>query len=238
MSESGSNIATSCFSAPCRSGDFNLYGAGTNSHGLFASATSPDDEPSKRDVDRLIASELNRISLEERERAMHDVHALPAEREETSGFMESCLSEMDNRLQEIRHNTFYDIAANQSPEYVSAMKFRLLFLRSSRYDPIAAANKMIKFFEIKKELWGVDKLCKDITLADFDQDDLAALHTGYGQISPLRDMAGRPIVVFLSKCRKFRVVENAVSAFRCSRFRFIARILRMAVLAPFLPFSI
>lgn len=172
---------------------------------------APEDEPSRRDVDLLIASELNRLSFEEREKALNDVHGVPDPSEEKPEVIESCLSEMQMRLTIIKGNTMYEVAERMSPEYVMDTDFRLLFLRSAMYNPVSAADKMIQFFEIKQQLFGNDKLCQDISLDDFDDDDMEALRYGYGQISPLRDMSGRPIVVFLQSLRRFKVIENAVS---------------------------
>jgi len=191
-------------------GSAGCFGAfGNRNRGLTA-GPSPDDEPSRRDVDRHIAAELNRLSMEEREKAMNDVHGVRDVKDEEPNLIQARLREMDSRLQSTKERTSYDIAFSMSPEYVSNQNFRLLFLRAAKYDGIAAAALMIEFFELKKELWGTEKLCTDITLDDFDQDDMEALMAGYCQICPLRDMAGRPIVVVLHKLRKLKVMRNSM----------------------------
>eukprot|EP00526_Cylindrotheca_closterium_P026840 CAMPEP_0113629714 /NCGR_PEP_ID=MMETSP0017_2-20120614/15428_1 /TAXON_ID=2856 /ORGANISM="Cylindrotheca closterium" /LENGTH=51 /DNA_ID=CAMNT_0000540129 /DNA_START=15 /DNA_END=167 /DNA_ORIENTATION=+ /assembly_acc=CAM_ASM_000147 len=50
-----------------------------------------------------------------------------------------------------------------------------MFLRGNRYDTKAAANQMLKFFETKQDLFGTEKLTKDITIEDLDEDDIACL---------------------------------------------------------------
>jgi hypothetical protein len=86
----------------------------------------------------------------------------------------------------------------------------MMFLRADRYAPKDAAERMVRFFEMKKSLFGADKLVKDITLEDLDKDDMDALKTGCVQVSPMTDMAGKPIVVSLGKLRRYKVVDNYV----------------------------
>lgn len=210
---------TNCFGF-CGSGD---DAGGSNSrNNLFvplrrhrkssSSGNSPDDEPSKQITDRMIAAELNRLTLKEREEVFNDIHGLPEMREETHQFIQSCFDQFDAYLFAIKHNTAYELAESLSPLYVRRDEFKLLFIRACRYDPHAAANKMIKFFELKKELWGVGKLCQDITLDDLDEGALETLKSGSdGQVSPVRDMAGRPIVIFIIGLRKTKIIESVVS---------------------------
>ena len=75
----------------------------------------------------------------------------------------------------------------------------MMFLRAEEYDPSDAAERMIRFFEFKKELFGVEKLVKDIALDDMDEDDMHFLGNGYCQVSPYTDTAGRTIFVFIQK---------------------------------------
>lgn len=209
---------TNCFSF-CGLGDDG--GSSSNNNNLFvplrrptrnaATTSSPDDEPSKQHADRIIAAELNRLSLEEREKVFNDIHGLPEMREETPQFIQSCFDQFDAHLFAIKPNTAYELAERLSPMYVKRDEFRLLFIRACRYDPHAAANKMIKFFQLKKDLWGVDKLCQDITLDDLDEDTLETLKGGDSQISPVRDMAGRPIVLGIVELRKTKIRESVVS---------------------------
>jgi hypothetical protein len=46
---------------------------------------------------------------------------------------------------------------------------------------------------LKLEIWGKEKLEKKITLADFDEHDMATLENGHVQLLPVRDHAGRSI---------------------------------------------
>ena len=81
-----------------------------------------------------------------------------------------------------------------------------MFLRADRYDPREAAERMIRFLDLKKELFGTQKLVKEITLDDFDEDDMETLRSGYMQVPPYKDMAGRTILVGMLKLRKMKLL--------------------------------
>ena len=86
-------------------------------------------------------------------------------------------------------------ALELDPNYLrNNRQLKLSFLRSERYKPKEAMEKMIKFFEQKKMLFGVDKLAKRITIDDdLTQEDIHFLNKGFLQIVPVKDRAGRII---------------------------------------------
>eukprot|EP00531_Pseudo-nitzschia_arenysensis_P005981 CAMPEP_0116152942 /NCGR_PEP_ID=MMETSP0329-20121206/20955_1 /TAXON_ID=697910 /ORGANISM="Pseudo-nitzschia arenysensis, Strain B593" /LENGTH=870 /DNA_ID=CAMNT_0003649767 /DNA_START=126 /DNA_END=2738 /DNA_ORIENTATION=+ len=102
------------------------------------------------------------------------------------------------------------LARKQSPEYVHAQ--RIKFLRADRYDVSLASARMIRFFDIKRELFchpgynGNDRndrlgcLGRDLSLSDFSKDDLELWgRTGFIQLCGMRDRAKRPIVTMFGK---------------------------------------
>ena len=48
----------------------------------------------------------------------------------------------------------------------------MMFLHADCYAPKDAAKQMVHFFELKKSLFGAEKLVKVITLDDLDKDDI------------------------------------------------------------------
>jgi hypothetical protein len=70
-----------------------------------------------------------------------------------------------------------------------------MFLRAENFDSQLAAKRMLRFFEQKLELFGPDKLCKDITLRDLNIEDMQCLINGHQQILPTRDSSGRVAIV-------------------------------------------
>ena len=73
-------------------------------------------------------------------------------------------------------------------------EFHLMFLRSTRFDPVFAAKKLVSYFQVKCDLFGPEKIAKEITLHDLDEEDMKALHDGNYMFLPLLDMAGRNIL--------------------------------------------
>jgi hypothetical protein len=172
-------------------------------------------QPTPKEIDSLIASEMTRLSMEDRERALYDVHGIGENVNADSVLHHDRLMELETHLFRIlaykTTPSAFAEAAQMSPEYVQNPNFRIMFLRAEHFDAKLAAERLVRFFELKKRLFGRDRLVKDITLEDLDEDDMETLETGgVGQVSPLKDMAGRPIVCFLQALRKYKVPENAV----------------------------
>lgn len=173
----------------------------------------PPGLPTPEEIDALIAQEMTRMSLKEREKALHDVHGIGEVNDEDPAFIRSCLFELEEHLVTIKHDTSYALAEVLSRKYVHDKKLRMMFLRADEYETKQAAERMIRFFELKNKLFGVNKLVKDITLDDLGVDDMETLQSGCVQVSTSRDAAGRPIVVLLPKLRRFKQAENAVRIF-------------------------
>jgi len=88
----------------------------------------------------------------------------------------------------------------------------MMFLRASRYDPHVAAVKIIKFLDLKRLLFGQEKLTKKITLADLDGDERDSIASGSIQISTKRDRSGRGIVLMFPSLRRETTYETEMRA--------------------------
>ena len=100
----------------------------------------------------------------------------------------------------------------EHPEYVHDIKFRVKFLRAEKFDATRAACRMAAYFDEKQNLFGRDKLTKDIELSDLDEHDMESLRLGYLQVLSKPDHANRKVLFYykaLSNCYKER--ENIVS---------------------------
>ena len=86
-----------------------------------------------------------------------------------------------------------------------------MFLRAESFDPCNAASRMVRFFDEKCELFGADKLTKDITLEDLDPDDIITLENGFYQVLPEKDCAGRKVFCQFPKLQVTPTIKNAVS---------------------------
>jgi hypothetical protein len=160
-----------------------------------------------------LAEELNRLSLEEREAVLHDIHGVSEAIDEVPELVDRSLAEIDAYLEE-EHSKGdargYNLAESISPEYLKQKKLRLMFLRADKFDARKAANKMVQFFDKKLELFGRTKLCKDIELSDMSSSDLECVENGALQLLPSRDRSGRSVLVMALPFLKNTEIENQV----------------------------
>lgn len=170
--------------------------------------------PACEEIDKMVAQAMLELSPQDRERALEELHGVVEVDAEDPSFVASCLDDLDNCLATTKTNTAYEEAERMSYAYVSNNRFRMMFLRSVRYVPQDAAERMINFFEYKKELFGRDTLVKDLTYDDLHPDDIPTMEGGYIQISPIKDQVGRPIFFFFEKVKRqyAQQAENAVSS--------------------------
>ena len=166
--------------------------------------------PTPNEMDRIIAKEMTDLSFQEREMAENDVHGIGTDGEEDPLNLQAGLLHLQRHLETMKQGTVYEEAERMNGEYVNDRDFRLMFLRADRYNPKEAAERMIRFFDLKKSLFGPSKLCQDITLDDLNEDDMETLRSGYLQLPPHKDMAGRTILVGMMKLRTMKAGANVV----------------------------
>ena len=163
----------------------------------------------------MLAREMFQLSVEEREKVLEDVHGIARVVDEPQEFIEACFALLEKELTNISNKVAYDLASSISKEYTSSKKRRLMFLRAESYDPCKAASRMVRFFDEKCELFGADKLTKDITQDDLDPGDIITLEIGLFQVPPEKDCAGRKVFSFLPTESTSRTTQNMVSDDGC-----------------------
>ncbi|CAJ1944447.1 unnamed protein product [Cylindrotheca closterium] len=169
---------------------------------MTATDISPSDgiptiDPSPDSVDALLSTELYELSLIERDQVLEDIHGIRAEVTETPELIASSLEKLEGEIKQIRSKSEYDYAYAIDPQYMRKPEFRLRFLKATSFDAKAAANKIVNHFALKTELFGKDKVARDISQDDLDKKDLECLLCGYQQVLPVRDRAGRGVFLFL-----------------------------------------
>jgi hypothetical protein len=154
----------------------------------------------------LIAKELTQLSIQERNEVLHDLHCVSGIVEETSSFLNEHLDLLENEISKIPKESklAYEHAQSVFPAFVQDQAFRLMFLRAVRFEAPEAAWRIVKFFELKRQLFGPHNLATKICLSDLDQDTMACLSTGYIQLLSGRDRAGRAVIMGVAKLRLFR----------------------------------
>lgn len=169
---------------------------------------SDKDSPSPDEVLSMIASDMSKLSLQEREKAENDIHGIGDTVVETPELLTRCLEEMNHYLDAMKRGTSFELAEAIDRSYTSNVHFRTMFVRAERYRPVDAAERMIRFFDCKKELFGTDLLVKDILLEHLSDDDIEALESGGLQVCPAKDSGGRPMLAIMLGLRRYKRPEN------------------------------
>ena len=95
----------------------------------------------------------------------------------------------------------YRQALDKNASYVKHPLFRICFLRAEHYNARKAAARLLRHLTEKLELFGPDKLTRDIVLDDLGRDARTCLEIGTLQILPVRDNAGRRVVFYAEVLR-------------------------------------
>lgn len=144
-----------------------------------------------------LTNELERMSLDEHERILFDVHGIARTEEENDDLIQRKLEDLGKALDKMKKKKkeAYERAKFLNRAYVESPKFRLMFLRSECYDPVGAAQTIVNHFEVKRKIFGDGEvLSRDVRQDDLDEEDKVTLNTGFLQVMPARDAAGRAVI--------------------------------------------
>jgi hypothetical protein len=144
-----------------------------------------------RHADKLLAQELNAMSIQERESVYETIHGVDQVAEETAEVLEQSLKDFAEELSKIPEKKAYDLANHLHQDYVTSQSFRLMFLRADRFDARAAARRMVRFMEHRMQWFGPETLGRPLLLSDLSKQDMDALRSGMFQILPARDTSVR-----------------------------------------------
>lgn len=156
-----------------------------------------------------LARELHRLQPQAQSKVFEDLVGISQTHPAEENVMER-IAELQLAIsQRSSKREAYEVAVSMSPEYVSSQL--LSFLRADDFNPKAAARRAMSHFQKKLELFGLDRLVKDISLEDLDEDDTEALSCGGIQFLPSKDRAGRPVFVRQYSNMKYKKRINMVS---------------------------
>mmetsp|Transcript_17683 Transcript_17683/g.43592 ORF Transcript_17683/g.43592 Transcript_17683/m.43592 type:complete len:575 (-) Transcript_17683:176-1900(-) len=172
-----------------------------------AGLLSNQDQRKKQEIEDMLSDALNKLTFEERQEQQEVLHGVDGKIREEATFVKNSLKDLDNFLNRTKRGSVYEIAESMNAGYVGAKPLRLMFLRGNRYDAKAAANQMIRFFAQKEKIFGTEKLVKDITIEDLDQDDLAFLKSGCMQLGG-NDRSNRQLIFQFPGIRNFKTLQN------------------------------
>lgn len=144
-----------------------------------------------------LSSEMSKLSLQERSKAMDDLHCVGEELEESPEMIQQKLKEFDEVVQQGNYPK-YSQAAKQNRAFVEDSSFRLMFLRANSYDAKKSAQQMVNHLHQKAQYFGEDKLGRDINFDDLTSEDIEVMLTGFLHVQADRDRTGRGIICAFS----------------------------------------
>ena len=211
----------SCFSVSrsqpcgmCASSPLDIWGDMTIFHSLMTenniiNQVAADDSTSGK--------ELNQLTAKERELLLEEIHGVANIRieESSNDLMDERIRELEDELKKLttyESHVQYERACFLAPHRVKHRDFRLKFLRADSFNAKKAARRMTNYFHSKAELFGEDKLLKDITLDDLDEDDMDCLMTGGYMILPSKDQSGRTLIYISQRHLKYKSWKSLVSS--------------------------
>ena len=150
--------------------------------------------------------ELQNMPQESREQAGQDVYGFA----EPLDIPEERIADLRVAMDRLENKAAYELALELDPEYAMSKKLAMAFLLSVEGNPKQAAKRLAKHFQTKLDLFGRERLVKDIEIIDLDDDDLEALYSGGYQILPQKDRAGRPILFGRYTAMRYKSVKNMV----------------------------
>jgi hypothetical protein len=174
----------------------------------------PIPHPSWSLAESLIAQKMSELSMKEREEVYYDIHGVQdvIDEDTEEGFVDRKLKEMEAEIMKrtSTERNAYDMARTASPSYVANRDFRLRFLRADRFEPKNAALRYVRHYQTKLELFGKEKLGREIVQDDLDPESLDNLYSGMNQVLPRRDNAGRLVWIWIAASHEQSYTKKAL----------------------------
>ena len=139
------------------------------------------------DHEKFVAGlKLNELSLKERETVIEELHGVSDVVHEEPEVVQSCLQKIRQELN-LDNSTITDDAE------------LLKFLRAESFDVKKAAHRFNQFAEFQKKLFGKQGT---IRYSDLTGEDIKFLQSGFMQLLPQRDRAGRAILICIGSLKQ------------------------------------
>eukprot|EP00980_Cylindrotheca_fusiformis_P005714 scaffold1192_cov58-Cylindrotheca_fusiformis.AAC.8 len=180
--------------------DFFKSGCGCASSKIVAGQRNVIRQGTTREVELLedtLATEMSSISVQERAKAMDDVHCVGEGLEENEEMRRRLLAEFDQIVKATK-NRYYDLAASRNRGFVEDETFRLQFIRARLYDVKKAVRQMMNFLHFKATYFGEENVAREVELSDLSQEDVSLLRSGLYVVPNHRDRAGRLVLYILN----------------------------------------
>eukprot|EP00980_Cylindrotheca_fusiformis_P029842 scaffold23925_cov157-Cylindrotheca_fusiformis.AAC.5 len=157
----------------------------------------PRTAPEPDVADSLISRAMAACSIKVLEEAYDDIHGTAQAVEETPSFVEKSLEELELQIRMRKDSEAYLLAKEMDSSYVENPEFRLMFLRTDRFNVKAAALRIVRHFQAKLDLFGKEALARDITQDDLDKETMGSLYQGLVRILRTPDRSGRAVALWI-----------------------------------------
>ena len=155
--------------------------------------------------DRLLAAEMEQLSVQEKESLWYEVHGIADPIEETPVMISEALKDFERLLLTTEHSTppgknvsspidAYLMAKSVDKNFAEDPKLRLQFIRATGYKIEESIKRYLKHFTEKLDLFGREKLCKEILWNDLGKLDQESVMSGAQHVLRERDLAGRAVI--------------------------------------------
>lgn len=151
---------------------------------FFQPAASPAVEDERLNQ----CMKLNNLSLKERESGIEDLHGVADIMDEDPSVVQKCVEELRKELNPSESSS---IATDDSE--------LLKFLRAESFDVGRAAARFRRFADFQRKLFGKEG---KVAYSDLNDDDVKYLQSGFVQLLPQRDRAGRAILMGIGSIKQ------------------------------------
>lgn len=156
----------------------------------------------------LTERELREMSIAEKTQVYGDLGGAQEINSEDPAVVRKALVDLDSCIASIQEKAAFDQARGLSPQYTDSDAMRLKFLRAECFDAAKASQRIVNHFQTKLELFGPERLVRDICLTDLNEEDLKTLFCGGLQILPNTDQFGRQILFSRKADWRYQDREN------------------------------
>jgi hypothetical protein len=164
-----------------------------------------DENFDPRQVDILLANELNKLTFNTRERINEEIHGVCClAPKETPEMLERALVKLSLELDNIPCSEKQGFLQSEqffpNNRYVNDRSFRLIFLRCELFDVRKAAIRLVRHLDFLLEIFDNNKelLGRPVRLTDLGPKAIKLLRSGSLQLLPVRDNSGRRVYVVSS----------------------------------------
>jgi hypothetical protein len=163
-----------------------------------APGTAPALYIDQKKMDRILAQEMNKLSMTDRNRIQEEIHGVyNAAPSETPEMIEQVLQDFCQHINTVppEKSVAYRQALASNSRYVHDRDFQLKFIRAEVYNVPNAVKRFMAYLDLTYEHFGSEVLFRPILQIDLSKIEVKVMRRGATQVLSSRDRAGRLIFV-------------------------------------------